>query len=96
MVKKNKIKKVVGTVTLGMDKKADFASKNPIDNKCEGCEKIESVSDKKYCIKYVEPSFHWEDNQTCSFATHVKREVNVAKKIINPLKASKRAVAKKV
>lgn len=95
MAKKNKTKKVASAASLGLDKKLAAIDKSPIDDRCEGCERIEEVSGEKYCQKYAEPAFHWEDDQICSFATHVKREVSVVKKIINPLKASKRAAAKK-
>lgn len=70
-------------------------SRNPIADQCEGCERIEELEGKKFCKKYVEPSYHWEDEQICSFATHIKKEVKIIKKIVNPLKASKRAAGKK-
>jgi len=95
MAKKNKTKKVASAAVLGLDKKLNEIKKSPIDDRCEGCERIEDISGEKYCLKYVEPAFHWEDDQICSFATHIKREIKVVKKIVNPLKASKRAAAKK-
>lgn len=95
MAKKNKTKKVASAASLGLDKKLASIQKSLIDDRCEGCERVEEVSGGKYCQKYAEPAFHWEDDQICSFATHVKREIKVVKKIINPLKASKRAAAKK-
>ncbi|MGI6394715.1 MAG: PxxKW family cysteine-rich protein [bacterium] len=67
----------------------------PIDERCEGCGRIEEIENEKYCSKYTTPSFHWENNQICSFATHIKREMRAARKVLNPLKASKRASAKK-
>ncbi len=69
--------------------------KLPIADQCEGCQKVEEVAEGKFCQKYADPAFHWENDQICSFATHVKREVKVVKKALNPLKASKRASGKK-
>jgi len=66
-----------------------------IHENCEGCDKVEQIEDKSYCVKYVDPAFHWENDQLCAFATHVKREAKVAKKAVNPLKASKRAAGKR-
>ncbi len=63
----------------------------PVDERCEGCD-TEAGS---FCKKYADPSFHWENDQVCSFASHVKREVKVTTKKLNPLKASKRAAGKK-
>lgn len=83
--KKAKVAKLAG-----VDKYPKL-EKLPVIEKCEGCERVEEVNNKKVCQKYVDPSFHWENDQICSFATHVKREVKVAKKVVNPLKASKRA-----
>lgn len=95
MAKKSKTKKVASAASQGLDKNLVNISKSPIDDRCEGCERVEEVSGGKYCTKYAEPAFHWEDDQVCSFATHVKREIQAAKKSINPMKASKRAAAKK-
>jgi len=77
-----------------MDKKLVDMRKPVVDN-CEGCERVEEIESNKYCLKYAEPSFHWENDQICSFATHIKREVKAVKKIVNPLKASKRLAKKK-
>ncbi|MCK5807845.1 PxxKW family cysteine-rich protein [bacterium] len=66
-----------------------------IHENCEGCDKVESVDGKNFCAKYVDPSFHWENDQLCAFATHVKRAAKAAKKAVNPLKASKRAAGKR-
>jgi len=81
-------------VKNGMDKYAKI-TKLPIDDRCDGCDKVETVESGKFCAKYADPSFHWENDQICSFASHIKRDVKVNKKIVNPLKASKRAAAKK-
>lgn len=78
----------------GSDKYAKI-TKLPIDDRCEGCDKVEEIDSNKFCKKYADPPFHWENDQICSFASHVKREAKALKKAINPLKASKRASAKK-
>jgi hypothetical protein len=82
------------TAAAGMDKYAKI-TKLPIDERCDGCEKVQEIEAGKFCSKYANPSFHWENDQICSFATHIKREVKIVKKVVNPLKASKRAAAKK-
>ncbi len=70
--------------------------KKEIVPQCNGCGRVEENDGKKYCQKFADPAFHWEiEGEICSFATHVKREVKVAKKVLNPLKASKRAAGKK-
>jgi hypothetical protein len=89
---KRSTKKVVSTV--GVDKKF-VDNRQPVVDSCEGCERVEEINDNKYCSKYAEPSFHWENDQICSFATHVKKEVLAVKKAVNPLKASKRLAKKK-
>lgn len=70
-------------------------TKLPIDERCEGCNNIETTEAGSFCKKYAEPAFHWEDDQVCSFASHVKRTVATTAKKLNPLKASKRAAAGK-
>jgi len=67
---------------------------NQISEKCEGCERIVEVSSAKYCRTYIAPEAKWRIG-ICNFATHVKPEFISAKIKINPLKASKRAMAKK-
>ena len=59
-----------------------------IVDKCNGCDK---VKENETCERFYDPSFHWEDDQICAFASHIKREVKKEKKKVNPLKASKRA-----
>lgn len=83
------------TGLAGGKDKYSKTTKNPIDDRCEGCERIEEIESNKFCIKYADPSYHWENDQICSFATHIKREIKIIKKLVNPLKASKRAAAKK-
>ena len=88
---KNKNNKTVASVA---DKYAKV-TRLEIHENCEGCANVEDRDGKKFCVKYVDPAFHWENDQICAFATHVKREVKVVKKAINPLKASKRAAGKR-
>lgn len=65
---------------------------SPIVEKCEGCERIIEAANIKYCQTYVLPETKWRLG-LCNFATHVKPEIATAKTKINPLKASKRAMA---
>jgi hypothetical protein len=67
---------------------------NPISEKCEGCERIIEVSSTKFCQTYIAPEAKWRIG-ICNFATHVKPEIISSKVKVNPLKASKRAMAKK-
>ncbi|PLX48733.1 MAG: hypothetical protein C0613_09980 [Desulfobulbaceae bacterium] len=66
----------------------------PVIEKCDGCDRIIEVDNSKYCHTYAFPEAKWRLG-ICNFATHVKPELNVIKVKINPLKASKRASAKK-
>jgi len=66
----------------------------PVVENCEGCDRIVEVDSGRYCRTYVEPAAKWKLG-LCNFATHMKPELTIAKTRINPLKASKRAVAKK-
>ena len=77
------------------NKDFDKIVKLPVDERCEGCDKVETTDACSFCKKYADPSFHWENDQVCSFASHVKREIKVNTKKLNPLKASKRAAGKK-
>lgn len=65
---------------------------SPISEKCEGCERIVEAASNKYCRTYVSPEAKWRLG-LCNFATHVKLELVTAKTKVNPLKASKRAMA---
>lgn len=65
---------------------------SPISEKCEGCERIIEAASVKYCQTYVSPEAKWRLG-LCNFATHVKPELATAKTKVNPLKASKRAMA---
>ncbi len=63
----------------------------PVVEKCEGCERIVSFEDEKFCPTSAQPARKWA-NGVCNFATHVRAEVDKAGKVkVNPLKASKRA-----
>jgi hypothetical protein len=66
----------------------------PVAEKCGGCERIIELASTRYCRTYVDPEAKWKLG-ICNFATHVKPELVVSKVKINPLKASKRAAAKK-
>lgn len=65
---------------------------NQISEKCEGCERVVEAAGNKYCQTYVSPEAKWRLG-LCNFATHVKTELATAKTKVNPLKASKRAMA---
>lgn len=56
---------------------------------CEGCDRVRSFDDQKFCSSYPNPAYKWQGGH-CNFATHVKTEA-VDKAKVNPLKASKRA-----
>jgi hypothetical protein len=53
-----------------------------------------TVGDTAYCSVYPNPASRWRSG-TCVMATHVKRNIEEIKQKINPLKASKRAAAKR-
>ena len=55
---------------------------------CEGCAQIQEFPKGQFCKTYGNPTAKWSSGR-CNFATHVKDEEKVEKKI-NPLKASKR------
>ena len=65
-----------------------------IVEQCNGCERIIEVNALQYCKTYASPASKWRLG-ICNFATHVKPEIVTAKTRVNPLKASKRAMAKK-
>ena len=65
-----------------------------IVEQCDGCERIVEVNAVQYCKTYASPTAKWRLG-ICNFATHVKPEIMTAKTRVNPLKASKRAMAKK-
>jgi Family of unknown function (DUF6811) len=67
----------------------------PVVEKCEGCERIVEETGSRYCMSYLQPKAKWRLG-ICNFATHAKPEIKVTTVRINPLKAAKRASAKKV
>lgn len=65
-----------------------------IIDKCDGCGRVVEAENNKYCQTYAAPAAKWRLG-ICNFATHVKPEISSTAVKINPLKASKRAAAKK-
>ena len=59
-----------------------------VAEECEGCTQIKEFTEGLFCTTYGNPAAKWSTGR-CNFATHVKDEAEVEKKI-NPLKASKR------
>lgn len=74
-----------------------FSERNfqPVVENCEGCNRIVEESGAKYCNSYLQPESKWRLG-ICNFATHAKPEIEVVTVRINPLKAAKRASAKKI
>ena len=66
----------------------------PVIEKCDGCARIVEEANEKFCQTYANPEAKWR-NGFCNFATHAKPEIVVQTIRVNPLKASKRASAKK-
>ncbi len=66
----------------------------PVVEKCSGCERIITVNEGQYCRSYAAPEAKWRLG-ICNFATHEKPEIATAKTRVNPLKASKRAMARR-
>ena len=49
--------------------------------KCDGCERIKSFGDQKYCASFPDPSARWRIGD-CTMATHIKKETaNNASKV---------------
>ncbi|MDR1487695.1 MAG: PxxKW family cysteine-rich protein [Deltaproteobacteria bacterium] len=42
-----------------------------IAEKCEGCERVMSHNETKYCLAFPDPSVRWRLGN-CSMATHIK------------------------
>lgn len=75
-------------------------TKQPIVEKCFGCNKIVSdtdyskqVMDKDTCSVYIIPASKWRIGN-CPAATHVEKE-KVEDRFVDPLKASKQKMKKK-
>ena len=66
----------------------------PVNEKCEGCDRIVEVGNDKFCDTYINPDAKWRLG-ICNFATHAKPEVKIVKIRVNPLKAAKRASRRK-
>ena len=68
----------------------------PIVEACEGCERIVEGTIGKVCSVAPGPQQKWMNPEAlCNFATHRKIEVATSSAKVNPLKASKKASAKK-
>ncbi len=66
----------------------------PVIEKCVGCERIVEEAGNQFCKSYMMPESKWRIG-ICNFATHAKPEITVVTIRVNPLKAAKRASAKK-
>lgn len=63
----------------------------PIVESCEGCNRIVTFSNNRYCTSFADPRVKWSLG-SCNFATHVKIKGKQEEvKMKNPLKASKKA-----
>ena len=67
--------------------------KTTID-KCDGCDRIVEANAQKFCSTFAVPEAKWHLG-LCNFATHAKQEIVTTTTKVNPLKASKRAMAGK-
>lgn len=61
---------------------------------CEGCERIVEGTIGKVCSVAPSPERKWAAG-LCNMATHRKVEIKTVEAKVNPLKASKKASAKK-
>ena len=61
---------------------------------CQGCERIVEGSIGPVCSVAPAPQLKWSAG-LCNFATHQKVELKTEEVRVNPLKASKKASAKK-
>jgi hypothetical protein len=66
----------------------------PVVEACEGCAHIVQSEVGLVCAIYPAPARKWAAG-LCNFATHKKVEIENVEAKINPLKASKKASAKK-
>jgi hypothetical protein len=64
----------------------------PVIEQCEGCAQINEYPEGRFCATFGNPEAKWTLGR-CNFATHIKDEKQVEKKV-NPLKASKRGAGK--
>lgn len=78
-----------------VDEKLYISGKfKPVAEQCDGCERIVEVASERYCRAYAAPEAKWKLG-ICNFATHKKSEITAMAIRVNPLKAAKRASAKK-
>jgi len=63
-------------------------------DECEGCDRIVEGTIGKVCSVAPSPQRKWADG-LCNMATHRKVEIKTTDVKVNPLKASKKASAKK-
>lgn len=66
----------------------------PVVEQCQGCARTQTRADGVFCNIAPNPAAKW-NRGTCNLATHVERAKVEAAQKINPLKASKRAAARK-
>ncbi len=91
MAKKKTIVSLEGAVMTDAGLSYKGVIMEPVTEKCEGCERIATVEEGKYCPTYAQPEVKWAKG-VCNFATHARAEVDKGGKVkVNPLKASKRA-----
>ena len=75
---------------MNADLIAQYSAPQPIVPQCEGCGRVEMTDEVGYCSVYRNPEYKWSVG-ACNTATHVKSEVVMSAKKLNPLKASKKA-----
>ncbi len=66
---------------------------HPVVEQCQGCSRIDTRPEGAFCTVVPQPSIKWNIG-FCNFATHIERK-KIEEQKLNPLKASKRAGAKK-
>jgi hypothetical protein len=44
-----------------------------VAEKCDGCDRIKTVEDKRYCAAFPDPTVRWRLGN-CNMATHIKTE----------------------
>ncbi|MDR1110396.1 MAG: PxxKW family cysteine-rich protein [Deltaproteobacteria bacterium] len=44
-----------------------------IHEKCEGCDRVQAIGEKKFCATFPDPNVRWRVGN-CSMATHIKSE----------------------
>ncbi len=74
--------------------KFNGGSCHPAIEECQGCARTVIVGEMMFCTAFPDPAAKWRYGK-CNFATHVKDEAPRQKVNLNPLKASKRAAARR-